>query len=375
MNQRTWVEVSASLFNSNVKNIKQLIGNQKIALSIKSNAYGHGLAAIGQLAEENPDILFLCTAHSDEALFLRSIGIKKPILNMVYGDVNDLFECIRQRITLSVTDQAQALRIMEIAEAVNQVVSVHIKVDTGLHRLGCFATEVEDIVKQLEHPLIKLEGIFTHISDKDNRDQEYTQQQLMIFNEAIACLARKKIVFSLVHALSSGVIEFSTQCHYSMVRPGTNIYGLWSSSISQQRINDQLPDFTLQPVLTWKTRIVQVKTVEIGTCVGYARTYTTTRPTTIAILPIGYWDGYFRGFSNKACVAIKNKLVPVLGIVSMNLVAVDVTDIPCAQVGDEVVLLGNIPGITATDLALLIGTINIEVTTRINPTIPRIIVP
>lgn len=376
MNNRTWVEISASAFNHNIDQLKRLAPCHEVAVTVKSNAYGHGLHQIAMLADAHPGVDWLCTAHSDEALSLRRAGIKKPILNLVYCDPQDLAECIKQHIAVTITDSLALAAIAKVAEELKLKALVHIKMDTGLNRLGVSHEYQDDaFIRAMKHPHISLQGIFTHISDKDNNDQSYTKKQIAFFNSMIAQLRHHGIVVPRTHVLSSGALEFaSSNDHHSMIRPGTNIYGLWSSMISQQRIGAQYADFSLQPVMSWKTRIIQIKHLPANTSVGYARTHITSRPTTIAILPVGYFDGYPRGLSNKAQVMIRGTLVPVIGIVSMNLIVIDITDVPQAQINDEVILLGPHPGITATDIATLLGTINIEITTRINPTISRILI-
>ena len=375
MNQRTWVEISESAFNHNVTQLKQLVGSCQLALPVKANAYGHGLQQIAYLAEKNDYITLLCTANSDEALFLRKSGIKKPILNLVYYSQDDMRECIQNDIVLTIVDAQTAYQVIKCAESLKQKVRVHIKIDTGLHRLGALAAEIESLLAVLNHDSLIVEGIFTHISDKDNVDQSYTRQQLDLFADSVQKFIKHGTQSLLIHALSSGALEFASDYHYSMVRPGTNMYGLWSSSVSQQRVNACYNGFTLHPVMTWKTRIMQIKDLDAQAYVGYARTYQTTRPTKIAILPIGYWDGYPRILSNRSQVMIKNSLAPIIGIISMNLAIVDVTDISHVEVDDEVILLSGTAGITASDIATLAGTINIEITTRINSMIPRIMVP
>jgi alanine racemase len=375
MNERTWVEISTAAFNHNIAQIQQLTNMSNLAMVIKSNAYGHGLLPLATLAEGNPAISLLCTAHGDEALALRHAGIKKQILNLVHWSTDNIDDLIQHKITLTIVTQHTALQVIEAAQRCNKEVAVHIKVDSGLGRLGVFAREAEQVIKILDHPLIKIEGIFSHLSDKDGLDQEYTKQQIDIFNTIIAYLADKNITFTHQHILSSGALEFASLYKHSLIRPGTNVYGFWSSSLSRDRAQSAMPGLFLQPLMTWKTRIMQLKNLATNISVGYARTYITARPTRIAVLPIGYSDGYPRALSNKAHVFIHNCLVPVIGMVSMNLIVVDVTDIPHVAVGDEVVLMGATYGVTATELASLIGTITIELTTGINHSIPRVIVP
>lgn len=371
--QRTWIEISKTALIHNITALSTLISPSQLGVVIKAHAYGHGLLEVGQIASACPQVSFLCVAGIDEALLLRAAGITKPILTLAYSS-GSFTQAIMHDIALTVYNYETVEQLRIAAQACGKKARIHIKVDTGMSRLGITPETLIEFIKKIQDPHIIIEGALTHISDKDIHDQSFTNQQLDQFDAVLKQLAQEQIIIPITHAFSSGALELAPERHYSMARVGTNIYGLWSSAISQYRITQKNPDFILKPVLTWKTRIIQIKTIPAGSFVGYARTFQTTKETRIAVLPIGYWDGYPRGLANKSVVIINGKPAPVLGIISMNLTTVDITDIPEAQVGDQVTLIGDHPHASATHCAKLLGTLNIELTTRINPTITRIIV-
>lgn len=367
----TWIEVDAKALAHNIAQYKSLAKNALLAPVIKSNAYGHGIELIAKLLDENSNVDFLCTVSLSESLLLRSIGIKKPLLVLSIID-GDLHQAAHHDIALIVYDMHTALAINDAGKKNNKKIAVHIKVDTGLSRLGLLPDHVIPFIKELcLLPFISLQGIFTHFSNSEKIDQTHTDGQISQFTNIIDQLDKLGIHIPLRHASCSAAITANHASHLTMVRTGIGIYGLWPSAQNKQLTNNLFPHFSLQPVLSWKTTIIQIKEIPGGSFVGYDISYKTTKPTRIATLPVGYWDGYDRKLSNIGYVSINNQPARVVGRIAMNLMMIDVTDIH-ASVGDQVTLLGNFNNLTADDIAQACQSINYQIVTSINPLLPRI---
>lgn len=364
---RTWIELNHTALFHNSTTLAHVIAPSTVAAVIKSNAYGHGLIPMAQALAQHKHISFLCVAHAEEALSIAALSLQKSILTLAdsSGFYQDL---ITQEIHLTMYDKAHLSDIVHAAKACRKRALIHLKIDTGMSRLGLSPHEALEIMGQLPDEM-KLVGISTHLHDKDAVDQDYTRHQLARF-DALVAQAPAGVV---THALSSGALDYAQSHRYSMARIGTHLYGFWSSEESKQRARKLSPDIALQQVMTWKSSIIHLKRICKGTSVGYGRTFQAPHDMLIAIIPVGYWDGYPRALSNKGCMRIKNTLVPVIGIVSMNLLALDVTQVPDISYQDEVIIYGPGDGTSLDHAAALAGTINIELTTRINPEIPRII--
>lgn len=368
----SWVEINAQALAHNIRMYKQVAGNRVLAPVIKSNAYGHGIEQIAQLCNANPAVDMLCTVSLSEALLLRSRGITKPLLVLSIIDAS-VEDAIAHNIELVVYDLETAHALNTCAQRYNTRALVHIKIDTGLSRLGIIAEQAAAFIAQV-HALshITINGIFTHLSESEKKDTTFTTYQLDRFEQVLAQLKVNNITIPLIHTTCSAALTAHTKSHHTLARLGIGIYGLWPSHDNKEITQTQHPNFSLQPVLTWKTRIIQIKEIPAGSFVGYDRTHKVEQPTTIATLPIGYWDGYDRKLSNKGCVYIHGSKAPIVGRIAMNLMMVDITGIS-ARVGDEVTLLGNHPCISADELASQCNTIHYEMVTRINPLLLRII--
>lgn len=368
----TWIEIDAKALAHNIAQYKSIAQNALLAPVIKSNAYGHGIECIAKLLDENNNVDFLCIVSLSEALLLRSIGIKKPLLVLSIID-GDLHQAANQDIALILYDMHTALAINNAGKACNKKIAVHIKVDTGLSRLGLLAYEAIPFIKELcLLPFITIQGIFTHFSTSERTDQTVTNHQIAQFTAIINQLNTLGIHIPLRHASCSAAITGNNASHFTMVRTGIGIYGLWPSEQNKQATSNAHPGFSLKPVLSWKTTIIHIKEIPTGSFVGYDLTYQTQKSTRIAILPVGYWNGYDRRLSNRGNVIINNQSAPIVGRVAMNLMMIDATDIN-ASVGDQVILLGAHPGISADDIAHTCNTINYHIVTQINPLLPRIV--
>ncbi len=371
---RTWIEINKSAVLHNLNEFRSIVGpNVNLAVVAKSNAYGHDLPTIAKICQESPQANWLCVFSLYEALVARKSGFEKPILVLGHIDV-DVLLAILQEIDLTVFDLDFILKLNEIAKKLKMNAFVHIKIDTGLSRLGVVAEHAFEFIKKVYGlSNIKIRGIFSHFSESDANDQSFTQKQLERFSQLLNKLKESNINIPFIHSSNTtGIIRFDS-CHFNFVRTGGGTYGLYISSAFEQ-LGEKKHAIHLKLAMTWKSRIMQIKELPVGTYVSYARTFVTYRPTRIGIIPIGYWDGYSRNLSNKGLVYIKNLSVPVIGRVCMNMIMIDITDIQNVEVQDEVILLGDKPGITPNDLAQQAGSINYEITTRINPSISRIIV-
>lgn len=368
----SWVEIDPRALSHNIALYKKVINNTQLAVVIKSNAYGHGINEIAQLCERDTNVNYLCTVSSSEALFLRAKNIQKPILVLSMVQ-NNLEEIILNTLDLVIFDIELAHELNILGKKLNKIVYVHIKVDTGLSRLGLLIEQAYTFIHQvclLSHVIIR--GIFTHFADSENIDQTFVNHQVEQFSILIAKLERENIHIPIKHTSCSAAVT-ANNYHYNLVRVGIGAYGLWPSGDNKLVTQREYPGFLLKPVLTWKTRILQLKKIPAQSYIGYDRTHKTEQPTTLAVIAAGYWDGFDRQLSNSAHVVINNKLCPVVGRIAMNMAMVDVTHIT-VHIDDDVILLGNYSGVTADDLAKHCQTINYEIVTRINPLLPRLIV-
>jgi alanine racemase len=367
----TWLEISKAAFDHNIQTYRSLIGSDT-ALSVvaKSNAYGHGTKEIGILCQENAQVDWLCTASLSEALELRSYGITKPILVLSIID-KDPELALTHDIDFPVFDLETAQILNAIAQKTNRAFNVHIKIDTGLTRYGLAAETALDNIKAIHAlPHIKARGIFTSCAESGNPDQTFTLQQLNTFNELCKTLEGQGIVIPFKHGANSAAAS-TVQAQFPLfnfVRLGAGVYGLWHFRDSV----DNHPELSLKPVLSWKTRIGTIRNVPVGTCVSYDRTFITDRPTTIAIIPVGYQDGYDRRFSNKGVVRIHDYYARIIGRVAMNAALIEIPEGKTAHIGDEVILLGDYDKLQAHQLAALIESYNArEITTRLAPHIEK----
>lgn len=374
MYTRTTITLSRSAFNHNISQINALTGHDGLALVIKSNAYGHGLLQIAQLGQAHPGVSSFCTVGLEEALQVRRAGITKPIISLSFLD-GDSAQAISQDIQIGVSSYEEAVAVSAAAKQVGRTAKIHVKIDSGMGRMGFLPHEFLKALNALKRlPNLELYGIRTHLSDTGHTDLSYSTQQLALFNNLLDEVEAMGTIFTAIHAQSSSSLNLIPERRYSCVRIGASAYGLWKSEMQRKLLTDQHPGFSLRPILEWRTPIIQLKDVPAGSYIGYKRTFKTVRSTRLAIVPVGYWDGYPYGLSNKGVAYLKGYLVPVTGIISMNMTAFDVTDVPDVLVGDELVLIGIIPQILAHQVASAAGLITNEVTTHIHSSINRTIV-
>ncbi len=357
---QTLLEISASAFNHNAAYYKNLIGHQnKLAAVIKGNGYGHGLHHIAYLTQHNQHIDWLLVMHLSEAIALQNIS--KPILVLGYTDV-PIEYAIGKNIQFMIDNIEYAQQLHDIGKKHSHQFNVHIKVDTGLSRMGILAYDAIPFIKQVQKlDYINIIGIYSHFSASDS-NPEFSAQQYGQFNNVIADLLPNNITIPYIHMSNTAAIStIEYKDHFNFFRMRIGLYGL-----GYERSH-------LQPVMTWKTHITHIKTIPANSYVSYAGEYQTQRTTRIALLPIGYYDGYKFRFSNKTSVLINGSLAPVIGRVAMNITIVDVTDIT-AHTDDEVILMGPYPEIGTHDLAKLGNITNVrEILVGINPIFTRVI--
>lgn len=373
----TWVEIKKSAIKNNLNQFRHLLEKKvKIMAVVKSNAYGHGMEKVAKIAQQS-GADWLGVVNSDEALRLRTIGIKGPIFILSYWDFQDMGDKIYKikDVDFPLYTLEQAKILSYFGKKMGRPINVHIKIDTGASRIGLLTDQAIDFIKQVKKiKNLSLRGIFTHYAASEREDQTYTNQQTKIFNDL---LTKLKLVgidnIPFIHAGCSASTIINPSTYFNLVRIGIALYGLWPSPETQNLAKKQKRGFVLEPALSWKTKVIQVKELPARTFIGYDCSYQTKKRTKIAILPIGYWDGFDRKLSNKGEVLIQGRRCPVRGRVCMNLTMVELPLTSNVKPGDEVVLIGQQgkEKITADELAEKIGTINYEVVTRINPLIPR----
>jgi len=363
----TWAEVNLDNLEHNFKKISSLLRPKtKILVTVKADAYGHGLIPVSKrLVASGVD--FLGVASIDEGIKLRKAGIRIPILVLgltLKKDIQPLFDFC---LTPTICDEELALALDARARALNKKLALHIKVDTGMGRIGVLHEDAFALVKKI-HKLksVIIEGIFTHFPFAD-LNRKFTDFQIHLFNKLVADLKKSGIIIPLVHAANSiGLIDYKDS-HFTMVRPGLVIYGLHPK---------EGLGINLKPVLSLKTRVIFIKQVPAGYGISYGHAYITRRLTRIVTLPIGYGDGYPRNLSNLARVLIGGRRLCISGRICMDQIMVDVGR-QKPKVGDEVVLIGRQgkQKITVEELAALSGTIPYEIVCGLGSRIPRIYTP
>lgn len=361
----TWAEVNLGNIKHNIEAIRSVLSQKTAILAVvKADAYGHGIVAVSKKLV-SLGINYLGVASIDEAIILRSAGVNCDIL--ILGGVfpQDSKVVLQYGLTQTVYSLEVALALNASARRLKKIAKIHIKVDTGMGRLGIWHTEAFNFIREVKKlRFIDVEGIFTHLSSADT-DSDFTDTQIASFSGLIEKLGKAGISVKLRHAANSlGVVDFQ-HSHFNLVRPGIVIYGL------TPRDNISIK---VKPVLSLKTKIISIKPMPVGRSIGYNRSFITRKKTLIAALPIGYGDGYPRALSNKASVLIGGKKAKIIGRVCMDYTMVNLSGIPNAKVGQTVTLIGkdgnNI--IRAEDLADLSGTICYEIACGIGKRVPRV---
>ncbi len=352
-----WLEINLDAIAHNVKKIRQIVGkNTQIIAVVKANAYGHGAIEVSETLLKN-GVTMLGVGVIEEGVVLREAGIKAPIL--VCGlTINDQLESlVMYNLTATACKLKTIQTLSRIASKKKKKVRVHIKIDTGMGRLGIPSEDTLNFVKEIgKMKNIEIEGIFTHFAATNEEDGNYTRKQFEKYKKALLELERERINIPLKHVANSTAILNSSRFHLNAVRPGIIVYGLFPSPKTKQIVQ-------LRPAAEFKTKIIFLKEVSAGKSIGYGKTYTTTRPTRIATLPVGYADGYSWLLSNKGEVLVRGERAPIIGRICMDLCMIDVTHIEGVEIGDEVVLWGKQGSgmVSAEEIAQRIGSIVYEV--------------
>ena len=362
----TQLIIDLDAIRHNIRAVHERAGVPVMAI-IKADAYGHGAVEIARHIDG--DCAFLGVSSILEALELRQAGIEKPILILGYTPVAAFPEAIRQSIRPAIFRYEDALALSQAATALGMTAKFHIAVDTGMSRIGFQVTPEEaDICARIAAlPNVEAEGLFSHLATADCADLTRARHQAALFDQFDEMLRSRGVTIRLRHLdNSAGVMNF--HCKYELVRSGIVTYGMYPSTEVDPSVLD------LRPALRWESRITHLKTLEPGREIGYGGTYTTTRPTRVATVPVGYADGYRRNLSGRFYVLIRGKKAPILGRICMDQMMVDVTEIPDAALNDTVVLVGKSGNlnISVEEIADQGDSFNYEFVCGISRRVPRV---
>jgi len=373
-----WVEVDAGAIRWNIEQFRRRLHGAGLGAVVKSNAYGHGILEVAGLARE-AGVEWLCVNCLEEAETLRGAGHVARILVLGHIPLDRLDAVVELDLRPVVINLETVERLAVLARGREKRVAIHLKVETGTHRQGIPPEEVPAFVSSISRsPGLVLEGLTTHFANiEDTTDHRFAETQIGRFTEIADTVRSTGGGIPVRHAACSAAALLFTRTHFDLARIGISLYGLWPSRETYVScLESGKSTLELRPALTWKTRVAQVKNVAEESFIGYGCTYRTTRPSRIAVLPVGYHEGYDRGLSGVAHVLIRGRRAPVRGRVCMNMCMVDVTDIPEVGLEDEAVLLGTQgeERISAEQVAAWCGTIAYEIVSRIHPSLPRVVV-
>lgn len=377
-----WAEIDLNAIANNVRELRRRTRPQATLMAVvKANGYGHGAAEVARTALAN-GAEWLGVARLPEAVALREAGLAAPMLVFGYTPPADAARLIEYDLRQSVYFLDAARAYSGVAEARGRKIRVHLKVDTGMGRLGMVPAApggsnpghavdegfIREATAVARLPGIHAEGVFTHFAASDSADLSSARRQLALFNEVLSALRSRGVEFEVRHAANSAAVIALPESHLDLVRPGISLYGLRPSA------EVDLTGISLRPAMALKARIIHLKAVPAGTCISYGMTYRTPHPTVIATVPAGYADGFRRQFSSKGEMLVHGRRAPVVGRVCMDLSMLDVGAVPEARAGDEVVIIGRqgAESISADDLAHALGTINYEIVCGVAGRVPRV---
>ena len=377
-----WLNIDLRAIDHNIKQIRQLQrpGTKLIAM-VKANAYGHGLFDVALQATRSGAEM-VGVVNAGEALILRKKGLIKPVVVLGPTAKEEMAELIRQKVSFAVFNDKSLTDAARVATILQKKAVVHIKVETGIHRLGFTPEEAPLMIKKIiQHRWLDLEGIFTHLASVEELNNSYTKGQLFQFDKVLARIAKsdidvdwKKIPY--VSAAASAAAMLVPESRYNTIRLGISLYGLWPSRGVEAWTRKllKIKKVKLKPALKYKTRLISIKKITAGSFVGYGCSFQSPKPMILGVVPVGYAEGIDRHLSNMGFMLLNGAVVPIVGRVCMNMTILDITKRPKSKLGDEVVIIGRSRNkqITATDIADWAGTINYEITTRIPESLPRI---
>ncbi|MCK9279488.1 MAG: alanine racemase [Melioribacteraceae bacterium] len=362
----TQLLIDLRILKENYLKIKSHVFPSKVMPILKANAYGHGLVRVGQLMEElKAD--YIGVAVLEEGILLRESGVTIPILVLggIWGNQIPVF--IKYDLAMTASSIEKLQQIDEISDKLKKKAKVHLKIDTGMERIGVHYYSADKLLEEsLKYKSIIVEGIYTHLANSENRDLSYTRLQLDRFNEVLRFYDRHSIELPIRHISNSGAICQMPEANFDMVRPGIMLYGIYPST-------ETYPTLEVLPVLQWKSLVVYFKVIKPNHPVGYGSKWQSDHNVRAVTIPVGYGDGYLRSMSSSAEVIIRDKLYPVIGSISMDQIVINIEQ-DSAFNGDEVILIGKSDNveIKVEDLANWAGTIPYEILTNINTRVPRI---
>lgn len=364
----TWAEIDLAAIKHNLDEIKRAAGHARIMAIVKANAYGHGMLEVSRICHQEK-VDFFGVASLDEALTLKQVSEDIPILVLGYIPPSDAITVVAEDIRPCIFTMESAVVMSQAAMRLNRLVHLHIKLDTGMGRIGFLPdnNSLNLLQEMATLPGVKIEGIFTHLAEADLEDSSFTREQIKTFTGFISQLEERGVHIPLKHCSNSAALINFPEAHFDMVRAGILLYGLFPSP------QTKLGKIDVIPAMTLKSRVSYVKKLPAGHSISYNRTYYCGQDTWVATVPIGYADGYSRLLSNRTQALINGKIVPLVGNVCMDMCMFDVSGVGEVKEGDEVILFGRSEdGVTADDLALAMGTINYEVVSSLGARVPRI---
>ncbi|MEO6028636.1 MAG: alanine racemase [Candidatus Binatia bacterium] len=359
----TVAEIDGRALADNFAELERIASPAGVLPVVKSDAYGHGLVLVGRLLRDAGAERF-AVATAPEGRDLRAASVQGTIV--VLGGVYpaDVATVVESRLAPVVWDVETAHGLAAAARAAGRVVSLHVKVDTGMSRLGVAPADAPALLQQLATiDGVTVEGLLTHFCNAESVEERETARQLTRFQDLVRALEVARLRPRFVHAANSAATLTAPDARFDLVRPGLALYGIHPSPELRDRAR-------LRPVMRFVTRVISIRQVPIGETVGYGATFAAERPSVIATLPVGYADGYPRALSNRAQVSLRGGRVPIAGRVCMDQIMIDVTDVPGVAIGDEVELWGR--DIPVEEVAAIAGTIPYELLTRVGPRVPRV---
>ncbi|HEX2697491.1 MAG TPA: alanine racemase [Anaerolineales bacterium] len=365
----TYLEVNLPQLKQNLENIRALVAPAKVMAIVKANAYGHGVDGVAPFIAPYAD--YLGVALLEEGIHLRELGIDKPILVMGGTLPEQISQFFEYGLTLTASSPELLTTAEQMAESTRKRLKVHLKIDTGMERIGVHEYEaVPFLEKSLSCSHLDIEGIFSHFANSEAPDLVHAKMQLERFNEALSFYEKRSVPQPPIrHMANSGAVLQLPESYFDMVRPGVMFYGVYPGA-------DMKPTVEVKPVLTWHSKVSYSKIAQPGRPVSYGSLWEAERATRIVTIPCGYGDGYFRRMTNQASVIVNGKKYPQVGRICMDQFMVNVGD-EDARVGDDVILLGEAESgerITAEDFASWAGTNEYEVMTNISARVPRVFI-
>ena len=375
--RRTRAEINLKAFKHNLQNLKTALGSKtEIMAVVKADAYGHGALPCAKAAIES-GVGYLGAGVIEEGIELRKNGIKDPVLILGGIFADEIADLVHHNLSTILSTYHLAEALSKEGKKQGKTVNIHIKVDTGMNRLGVLPENLLALTEKIGNlPNLKIEALSTHFSSADDEDLTITNQQIELFKKALNKLKKAGIIPPLTHLANTSALFRFADSHSKMVRPGLILYGALPSPILNSVVenfcrNENLENF--EPVMQWKSRIILLKSVQKGQALSYSRKYFTQKDSRIATLPIGYADGLPRRLSNNMEVLVKGRRVPQVGTICMDMILIDVSEVPDVQIGDEVVIFGKQGEevIQVEELAQKADTIPYEILCNIGKRVPR----